>query len=164
MDHAATGEEDQRRKIRRFSYAVSLVLMVLCNAVVLSGFKLSGINLDELFGDAQDVYDPRHDVCLRLSWQSLEGASEPVRICSEWIQLADPSGQPHQLRPDTKVKKGPDGQYYLDPGIQADFRLLVLVLFVLVVIAGGLWAKWLLVTRYRLRVEAADKSRASLVH
>lgn len=158
MDHVATGMEDQRRKIRRFSYAVSLVLMVLCNAVVLSGFKLSGVDLDELFGDARHIYDPRHDVCLRLSWQSLVGASEPVRVCSEWIQLADPSGQPHHLRPDTKVKKGPDGQYYLDPGIRADYRLLMLVLFVLVVIAGGLWTKWFVVMRYRLRVESTGRS------
>lgn len=161
MDHAGMESEAQSRKVRRFSYAVSLVLMVLCNAVVVSGFKLSGVNLDELFGDAQDRYDQQHDVCLRLSWESLAGATEPVRMCSEWIRLSDPSGQPHHLRPDTKVKKGPDGQYYLDPGVQADYRLLILVLFVVVVVAGGLWAKWLLVTRYRLHVEAIGRSRTS---
>lgn len=164
MDHAAMEMEVRSRKIRRFSYAVSLVLMVLCNAVLVSGFKLSGINLDELFGEALDLYDPQQDVCLRLSWQSLAGASEPVRICSEWIRLSDPSGQPHHLKQDTKVKKGPDGQYYVDHEIQADYRLLISVLFVLVVIASGLWAKWFVVARYRLRVESTDRNRTSLVH
>ena len=164
MDHAVVEREAQSRKVRRFSYAVSLVLMVLCNAIMLSGFTLSGVNLDELLGDAPDLYDSQHDVCLRLSWQSLPGASDPVRMCSEWIRLSDPSGQPHHLRPDTRVKKGPDGQYHLDPGIRADYRLLGLVLFVLVVITGGLWAKWFLVTRYRLRLESTDRSRTSLVH
>ena len=138
--------------------------MVLCNAVLVSGFTLSGVNLDELLGDPPDLYDSQQDVCLRLGWQSLQGASEPVRICSEWIRLSDPSGQPHHLRLDTKVKKGPDGQYYVDREVQADYRLLMVVLFIMVVIACGLWAQGLLVNRYRLRLESADGQRASSTH
>jgi hypothetical protein len=111
-----------------------------------------------------DFFNAKQDVCLRITWQSMPGANEPVRLCSEWLNLSDPSGTTHYLQPDTKLKKGPDGQYYVDQGIQADYRLLILMLFVAVIIIGGVWAKWFLVNRYRLRLESTDGRRASPVH
>ncbi len=162
MDHPMTDESRRAGKIRRFSLAVSLALMVLCNAILLAGLRLSGINLDDLM-KTPDLFNAKQDVCLRLTWQSLPGANEPVRLCSEWLNLSDPSGQTHYLRPDTKLKKASDGHYYVDEDIQADYRLLVLILFVAAIIIGGVRAKWFLVNRYRFRLET-DGRRGSSVH
>ena len=157
--------DDQRRarKVRRFTFGVSLAMMILCNAIVLVGLWASGINLDELAA-TPDVFNSKQDICLRLGWKSVAGAADPVRLCSEWINLSDPSGKTHQIQREIKLQQGPDGQYYADRGIHADYRLLILMLFVVAVIAVGLVAKWYLVSRYRQRLESAAGYGAALVH
>ena len=163
MDQPLSDDHRRTSKVRRFTVGVSILLMVLCNAILLVGVRFSGVNLDELV-KTPDLFNDRQDVCLRLSWQSMAGASEPIRLCSEWINLADPTGRTHHIQQDTKLKQGPDGHYYVDRSIQADYRLLMLVLFVIAVIVCGLAAKWYLVSRYRLHLEMAAADRASLVH
>lgn len=163
MEQPMADAQRRGKKIRRFAVMVSIILMVVCNAVLLFGVRISGINLDELV-KTPDLFNARQDVCLRLSWHSMAGAAEPIRLCSEWINLADPTGKTHQISKDTKFTQGPDGHYYVDRGVQADYRLLMLALFVVAVIACGLTAKWYLVSRYRLRLEMAAAHRASPVH
>lgn len=163
VETTATDEVESRTAlVRRFARAVSLAMMVLCNAIVLVVLWASGINLDEL-ATTPDVFNSKQDICLRLGWQSVTGAAEPVRLCSEWINLSDSSGKTHQIQREIKLRQGPGGQYYVDRGIHADYRLLVLVLFVVAVIAFGLVVKWYLVSRYRLRLETAAGHGASLV-
>ena len=94
----------------------------------------------------------------------MAGAADPVRLCSEWIKLADPSGKPHHLAKDIAVRRGPDGQYYVDPGVRSDFRLLALALFVGVVLLLGMWARRYLVRRYRLQLDPAASRGASGLH
>ncbi|MEQ1562449.1 MAG: hypothetical protein ABL935_03530 [Nitrospiraceae bacterium] len=163
MDHALSDDQRRASKIRRFTVGVSLAIMILCNAIVLIGLWASGINLDELAA-TPDVFNSKQDICLRLGWTSVAGATDPVRLCSEWINLSDPSGKTHQIQRELKLKQGPDGQYYADRGVRADYRLLILMLFVVAVIAFGLVAKWYLVSRYRLRLESVAGQGASLVH
>ncbi len=163
MDHALSDDQRRASKIRRFTVGVSLAIMILCNAIVLIGLWASGINLDELAA-TPDVFNSKQDICLRLGWKSVAGATDPVRFCSEWINLSDPSGKTHQIQRELKLKQGPDGQYYADRGVRADYRLLILMLFVVAVIAFGLVAKWYLVSRYRLRLESVAGQGASLVH
>jgi len=163
MDHALSDDQRRASKIRRFTVGVSLAIMILCNAIVLFGLWASGINLDELAA-TPDVFNSKQDICLRLGWKSVAGATDPVRLCSEWINLSDPSGKTHQIQRELKLKQGPDGQYYVDRGVRADYRLLILMLFVVAVIAFGLVAKWYLVSRYRLRLESVAGQGASLVH
>ena len=157
--------DDQRRarKVRRFTIGVSLAMIVLCNGIVLVGLWASGINLDEL-ATPPDVFNSKQDICLRLGWQSVTGAAEPVRLCTEWINLSDKSGKTHQIQRWIKLRHGPDGQYYVDRGVDADYRLLILALVVVAVIAFGLVAKWYLVGWYRLRLESAAGHGASFVH
>jgi hypothetical protein len=164
VETTAIGDAESRKAlVRRFAGVVSFAMMVLCNAIVLVGLWASGINLDEL-ATTPDVFNSKQDICLRLGWQSVTGAAKPVRLCSEWINLSDPSGRTHQIQQEIKLRQGPDGQYYVDHGIHADYRLLLLVLFVVAVIAFGLVVKWYLVSRYRLRLESAAGHGASLVH
>ncbi len=147
-------------KVRRFSRLVTAALIVFCNVLLLFGLWVSGINLDEL-ASTPEVFNAKEDVCLRLSWERVTGAADPVRVCSEWIKLADPSGQPHHLTKDIAVRRGPDGQYYVDPGVRSDFRLLALALFVGVVLLLGMWIRRYLVSRYRLQLDPAPSRRAS---
>jgi hypothetical protein len=102
--------------------------------LLLFGVWVSGVNLDELV-KTPDLFDAKEDVCLRLSWERVKGAADPVRLCSEWIKLADPSGQPHQL-----------------------------TLFVGVVLLFGMWARRYLVSRYRLQIGPADSRSSSGLH
>jgi len=141
-------------KVRRYAKWVTVGMILLCNLLLLLGVRVSGVNLDELM-KTPDLYDSKQDVCLRLTWERVTGAAEPVRLCSEWINLADPSGQSHLLSKDVKVRQGPNGQYYIDQGVQADFRLLGLALFVVAVLSLGMWARQMLVSRYRLQLDMA---------
>jgi len=84
MDHLLSDDQRRAKKIRRFTVAVSLALIVLCNTIMLVGLWASGINLDELAA-TPDVFNSKQDICLRLGWQSIKGAADPVRLCSEWI-------------------------------------------------------------------------------
>ena len=163
MDQSLSDEQRQARKVRRFTIVVSLVMIILCNAIVLVGLWASGINLDELV-TTPDVFNAKQDICLRLGWQSVTGSTDPVPLCSEWINLSDPSGKTHQIQREIKLRHGPDGQYYVDRRGHADYRLLILVLVVVAVIALGLVAKWYLVGRYRLRLESAAGHGAPLIH
>lgn len=150
-----TGEAERRAKrIRRFGIGVSFALIVLCNAILLLGVRASGVNLDELVR-APDLFNSKQDICLRLTWRKVTGASEPMRLCSEWINLSDPSGKTHQIQKDVKVLQGADGHYYVDQGIKADYRLLGVGLFVVAVIVSGIVVKRYLVSRYRLHLETA---------
>jgi len=163
LSQPSSDDRRRARKVRRFTVAVSLTMIILCNAIVLVGLWASGINLDELV-TTPDVFNSKQDICLRLGRQSVTGAVDPVSLCSEWINLSDPSGKTHQIQREIKLRHGPDGQYYVDRRGHADYRLLILMLFVVAVIAFGLVAKWYLVGRYRLRLESAAGHGASLVH
>ena len=154
-------EEKHAAKVRRFSMVVTAGLIMFCNVVLLFGVWVSGVNLDELV-KTPDLFDAKEDVCLRLSWERVAGAAEPVRLCSEWIKLADPSGKPHYLAKDIAVRRGPDGRYYVDRGVRPDFRLLALALFVAVVLTFGMWARRYLVSRYRLQLSSTTSRSSGL--
>ena len=156
-------DETRTAKVRRFSRMVTVGLIVCCNVVLLFGLRVTGINLDELV-NTPDLFNAKEDVCLRLTWERVTGAPDPVRLCSEWIKLADPSGKPHHLAKDIAVRRGPDGQYYVDPGVHSDFRLLGLALFVGVVLVLGMWARRYLVRRYCLQLNSAASRSASGFH
>ena len=89
-------DEKRAEKVRRFSKMVTAALIVFCNVVLLFGVWVTGINLDELV-TTPELFNAKEDVCLRLTWERVTGAPDPVRLCSEWIKLADPSGKPHHL-------------------------------------------------------------------
>jgi hypothetical protein len=156
-------DEKRAAKVRRFATLVTAGLIVFCNVVLLFGVWVSGVNLDELV-KTPDLFNAKEDVCLRLTWERISGASDPVRLCSEWINLADPSGKPHYLAKDIAVRQGPDGQYYFDRGVRPDFRLLGLALFVAAVLLFGMWARRYLVSRYRLQLGMAAPRSSSGLH
>jgi len=151
---AAGDDASRNSRVQRYAKIITIVLIVVCNGIFLFGMWASDVNLDELV-KTQDQFNPQDDVCLRLSWQRLAGSTEPIRLCSEWINLSDPTGRPHVLDKNTKVRQGPDGRYYVDRGVKADYRLVGFVAFVAAVIAFGMLMRRYLVKRYRLQLELA---------
>lgn len=142
---------------------MTVVMILVCNAMFLLGLWWSGVNLDQLVR-TPDLFDPKEDICLRLNWQKVIGSSELVRLCSEWIRLSDPSGATHQFQHETEVKQDAQGRLYFDHGALVDYRLFVLVLFVACVVLFGIAMKSFLVSRYRIRLEAAAARHSSSVH
>jgi hypothetical protein len=141
--------------VRRYRMMVTLALIVLCNAVFLLGIRLSGVNLDALVKTPEE-FDPIKDICLRLTWRRVAGEKEPIRLCSEWINLSDPSGKTHLLQNETEVVRGADGRFYFKHGPQVDYRLLLFGAFVIAILIFGMLIRRYLIRRYETRLDAAE--------
>jgi hypothetical protein len=158
------GTEAQRRvKVRRYAAWMTALMILVCNAVFLLGIWGSGVNLDRLIR-FPEVFNPKQDICLRQTWHRVAGLEEPVRLCSEWIQLSDPSGETHRFQKETQVVQGADGKLYFDHGARVDYRLFLFVAFVASVVVSGVLLKRHLVTRYRLRLELSNPQSSSALH
>lgn len=147
----------RQRRVRRFTVLVTLMLILVCNAVILLGVRASGINLD-LAWRTPDRFDPNRDECLRYTWHKVSGVQQPVRLCYEWINLSDPSGNTHTFQPGTEIVLGGDGKLHYARGERVDSRLWLLLAYAGVVLASGMALSKFLVTRYRLRQEALDRT------
>ena len=151
FDEQDAAAEHQRR-LRRFSVLVTLALILACNTAILLGIWTSGINLDGLFR-ASDRFDPNRSECLRYNWHKVSGVQQPVRLCYEWIDHSDPSGNTHTFQPDTEIVLGADGKLHYERGERVDGRLFVLLAFAGLVLAGGMALSKFLMARYRARLE-----------
>lgn len=152
MAQGGAADEDRRAgQLRRYTAAVTVVLILVCNGVLLLAVWASGVNLDRLIR-TPDEFDPTKDICLRQSWHRVAGREEPIQLCQEWINLADSSGETHTFNRNTKVVQGADGKLYFDHGTLVDDRLFLFAgLFVLVVVAGVALERRL-IARYRARL------------
>ncbi|HJU06052.1 MAG TPA: hypothetical protein VJ692_12950 [Nitrospiraceae bacterium] len=151
----------QDARLRRYSLIVTAAMIVLCNAIFLLGIWGSGVNLDELIR-TPDLFNPLKDICLRLMWRKVEGEAQPIQLCSEWINLSDPSGNTHSFQKQTEVVKGGDGKLYFDHGVRVDYRLFLFAGFIIAIIIFGFALRRFLIRRYRRRLEAASGSTSSL--
>ncbi len=151
MDTRDDGPE-RARLIHRFATRVTLVLMVVCPALFLGGMWWSGVAPEQLFR-VPDRFSPVNDVCLRLGWQRVAGKEDLVRVCSEWIQLSDPSGETHRLQTSAQIVETADGRLYFDYGSRADWHLAAFVAFVGAILAFGWVVRWYLVRRYQRSLE-----------
>jgi len=150
----------RQTRVRRFSVLVTLTLILACNAVILLGIWASGINLDGVFR-APDRFDSNRDECLRYNWHKVSGVQQPVRLCYEWINLSDPSGNTHTFQPDTEIVLGMDGKLHYARGEWVDSRLLLLLAFAGAVLAAGMTLSKFLITRYRTRLETQSTRKQS---
>lgn len=149
--------DEQHARLRRYGVWVTVGMMVLCNAIFLGGLWLTGVKLEQLIR-IPDIFNPRQDVCLRFTWHQVEGDDQPVRLCSEWIILSDPSGETHTFQKETEVVKGGDGKLYFNYGARVDYRVLVFGGFVVAIIVFGIWLKRYLIRRYRMHLQQQTSS------
>lgn len=140
-------------RLRRFSIRLAVGCIIGGNALFLLGLWASGLDLDKVFGE-RDFFDPVRDVCLRLAWYRPIGEKDPVRLCKEWIHLADSTGQIHKNEKDLEIVKGADGKVYANIQNPGDGRIIALLLFVIAIIAAGMWLQRYLIARYRARLAA----------
>jgi len=152
LNERAAAETLRQRRVRRFSVLVTLTLILLCNAVILLGIRASGINLDSLFR-TPDHFSPNRDVCLRYNWHKVSGVQQPVRLCYEWINFSDPTGNTHTFQDDTDIVLGADGKLHYAQGERVDSRLFLLLAFAGAVLAAGMGLSKFLIARYRVRLE-----------
>ncbi len=163
-EHERQAQEDQQAKqLRRYTSGVTAAMILLCNAVLLLGIWGSGVNLDTLF-TMPDRFNPAKDICLRLSWRKVAGVERPVRLCSEWINLSDPSGETHKFQTETEVVKGADGTLYYDDGVYMNDRLFAFGAFVVAVVTLGIMLKRHLIARYRGQLATLANKVSALIH
>jgi hypothetical protein len=149
--------EDQQTRLRQYRMWVTLGMMVLCNAIFLGGMWISGVKIDKLIR-FPDVFNAAQDICLRFTWHQVEGDQQPVRLCAEWINLADPTGETHTFQKDTEVIKGGDGRLYYEYGSRVDYRVVVFGASVVAIIVFGIVLKRFLIRRYRIRLQQESSS------
>lgn len=149
--------DEQQQRLRRYHVWVTLGMMVLCNVIFLGGMWISGTRIEKLVR-FPDVFNPIQDVCLRFTWRQVEGDQQPVRLCSEWINLSDPSGETHTFQKETEVVKGGDGKLYFDYGSRVDYRIAVFGISVIAIIVFGIVLKRFLIRRYRMRLKQETSS------
>lgn len=143
--------------LRRYTAGVTVLLILLCSLFFLLGVWGSGVNLESLFR-SPDRFNPAKDICLRMSWHKVAGVEQPVQLCYEWINTADPSGQTHTFQRETEVVRGADGKLYYDNDARVDYRVFLLVGFLASVLALGIRAQRRLIARYRSRLERRTES------
>jgi hypothetical protein len=136
---------------------VTILLIVVCNALLLGGLWMSGVDLDIALSKPE-LYDPKNGYCVRVGFANVVGVDRPIQICTEWLNLSDPSGNTHQIREGIGLAMGADGQLYYQARQGENFRLIALVMFVILVIGSGMWAKRYLISRYQLQLQGLDQN------
>jgi hypothetical protein len=136
---------------------VTILLIIVCNALLLGGLWMSGVDLDIALS-TQEFYDPKNGHCVRVAFANVEGIDRPIQICTEWLDLSDPSGNTHHLREGLGLAMGADGHLYYQARRGEIFRLIALVMFVILVIGSGMWAKRYLISRYQLQLRSLDQN------
>ncbi len=144
-------------RLRWFRLGITLVLIVVCNLVLLGVLWLTGLDLDGVLTKAE-LYDPQSGPCLRVAWTEVSGVEGPIQVCSEWLDVTDPTGQVHSLREGEPLAMSVAGNLYYENAGDADHRLLGLLLFTGAVIYLGMWAKRRLLTWYETRLRKHEPS------
>ena len=157
-DAPAQSAVDERAaaRVRRYTVRMTICFIIGVNALFLMILWSSGVDLDRIFAE-RDFFDPAQDVCLRMAWYKPIGEKDPIRLCKEWINLGDSSGQVHKNQNDLQIVKGADGKVYANAAPR-DGRLIAVILLVVALVARGMWMQRYLIARYRARLSAtADK-------
>ena len=143
-------------RFRWFSLAVTLLLIIVCNSLLLGGLWASGLDLDFVLTNS-DLYDPSHGHCVGVAMTKVSGVDSPIQVCSEWLDTTDPTGQVHQLRENEPLAMGRDGNLYYTNARNAETQLLGLVFFAVVVIFSGVRLKRFLLNWYQHRLQAESQ-------
>ena len=144
-------------RFRWFSFWFTLLLIIVCNGMLLGGLWASGLDLDFMLTNS-DLYDPASGHCVGVAWTKVSGFESPIQVCSEWLDTTDPTGQVHTLRTNEPLAMGADGNLYYKNARNADYQLLALLTFTVVVIYSGMRLKRFLITWYQLQLQASSQS------
>ena len=134
---------------------VTIALIICCNGLLVLGWWVSGVNLEVALSKPA-LYDVTSHYCVGVKWMKVEGVEQPMKVCAAWLDLSDPTGATHTIRPGHALTVGADGALHYADQRHEDYRLMGLVLFVLVVFGAGMWAKHYLITRYTMHLQRME--------
>ena len=143
-------------KMRWFSWGVTIGLMVLCNGFLLGGWWISGVDLESALSKPE-LYDPQNGHCVGVTWSKVEGVEGLIKVCTEWLDFSDITGETHRLPPGKAIAMGLDGNLYFPGQAHENYRLIGLVIFVIVVVMTGMWFKQFLIRKYLYHLRAIDQ-------
>jgi len=146
----STDERDKR--LKWFSRVVTVVLILVCNGLLVFGWWVSGLNLDVALSKPE-IYDVNSHYCVKVTFMEVVGVDRPMKVCTEWLDLADPSGNTHTIREGQALTVGVNGTLHYEEQRNEDYRLIGLVLFVMLVIGIGMWVKQYAIAQYASRLE-----------
>ena len=148
-------DSDIPRRVRRFTHLVTIGLIVSCNGLLLFGLWVSGVDLETALAKPE-LYDPANGHCVGVKWTKVTGADGLVKVCTEWIDFSDISGQTHTLDSGKALAMGADGNLYFPGQSTENYRLIALMIFAIVVIVSGMWVKRQLIANYQQRLQSLD--------
>ena len=146
---------DDSRRLRRFTHMVTIGLIFGCNALLFLGLWVSGVDLEATLAKPE-LYDPANGHCIGVQWTKVAGGEGLVKVCNEWIDFSDISGQTHSLDPGRALAMGADGNLYFSGQSVENYRLIALMIFAIVVMASGMWMKRRLIAKYQVRLQSFD--------
>lgn len=146
-------ESDLSRRVQRYTHFVTIGLFLGCNALLFAGLWVSGVDLEAALAKPE-LYDPANGHCVGVQWKKVVGAEGLVKVCQEWIDFSDISGQTHSLASDRALAMGADGNLYFRGQSSENYRLIALTIFAIVVMAGGMWLKRQLIAKYQIRLQS----------
>jgi hypothetical protein len=148
-------KSDDARRLQRFTHIVTIGLILGCNTFLFLGLWVSGVDLEAVLAKPE-LYDPANGDCVGVQWAKVNGAEGLVKICTEWIDFSDISGQTHSLPPGRTLAMGADGNLYFPGQSTENYRLIALMIFAIVVMASGMWVKRQLIAKYQSRLQSFD--------
>jgi hypothetical protein len=148
-------KSDVARRLQRFTHIVTIGLILGCNAFLFLGLWVSGVDLEVALAKPE-LYNPANGACVGVQWTKVNGVEGLVKVCTEWIDFSDISGQTHSLPPGRALAMGADGNLYFPGQSTENYRLIALMIFAIVVIASGIWVKRQLIAKYQGRLQSCD--------
>ena len=148
-------KSEDARRLQRFTYIVTIGLILGCNGLLFLGVWVSGVDLEAALGKPE-LYDPTNGHCVGVQWKKVAGAEGLIKVCTEWIDFSDISGETHSLPPDKVLAMGADGNLYFSGQPAENYRLIALMIFAIVVIASGMWVKRQLIAKYQGYLQSID--------
>ena len=143
------------RRLKRLTLLVTVALIIGCNALLLTGLWVSGVDLERTLSKSE-LYDPDNGHCVRVTWLKIVGADGLVKVCTEWLDFSDISGETHILPEGNTLAMGPDGNLYVSGNAAENYRLIALMIFAIVVIVSGMWTKRVLLAKYHNHLQSVD--------
>ena len=151
-------EEKRQLELRIYARRATWMIVFLGGLIFVGGLRLSGLDLNQLESKDRSFIPGKH-VCLRSEWlETREETPVEIEICVEWIDLADQSGNTHELvREDLEIIKGPDGRIHTKLKKRINFPLLGMILFMGLLVYGGKRAQRHLIWKKRLRLGIEER-------
>ncbi|HNP60702.1 MAG TPA: hypothetical protein PKM72_07675 [Nitrospirales bacterium] len=143
------------RRLKRFTLVVTVALIIVCNALILTGLWVSGVDLESIVSKSE-LFDPENGHCVQVTWLKVAGVDGLVKVCSEWLDFSDISGETHRLPEGKTLAMGPDGNLYVPGNPAENYRLIALMIFAIVVIISGMWTKQILIAKYQDRLQSVN--------